>query len=93
MSPFTVSSVRGDGNLRVKYGWKVGNKKGAFIKPAGCTGAEPGSASYHRNKKRLYELILGKQVQVGEVVKLDRGSLVCRVYYEGRDLAEYFPEN
>ncbi|RLB91134.1 MAG: thermonuclease family protein, partial [Deltaproteobacteria bacterium] len=39
---------------------------------------------------KLSNLILGKTVELGNAYRIDRGRLVCDVYYQGRNLADYF---
>ncbi|HDQ26452.1 MAG TPA: hypothetical protein ENN43_06890 [bacterium] len=92
MSPFRVSSVSSENRFRVQYGWKCGDKKGAFIKPAGLKAPARGTEAYNGFLKKLYSLVLGKQVEVGEVVNFSNGTLLCRVYYNGRELRDYFSE-
>lgn len=92
MSPFTVNSIRNNDRLRVVYGWKCGNKKGVFIKPAGYRLPGRGMPGYESAMKKLYALILGKEVQVGEVVEISSDTMTAKVYYRGRELKYYFPE-
>jgi len=40
----------------------------------------------------LSRLILGEEVDLRAAHKVDRGRLVCDVYYKGQYLADYFPE-
>jgi len=92
MSSFTVSSIRDTENFRVVYGWKCGDKKGIFIKPAGYSVPRPGMPGYNHAMKRLYALILGKQVEVGEVIAITTDTMTARIYYKGKELKHYFPE-
>lgn len=43
-------------------------------------------------KNKLERLISGRQVELGSAYKVDRGRLVCDVYLNGKNLADYFPE-
>lgn len=92
MSPFTVNSIRDAETFRVVYGWKCGDKKGIFIKPAGYRAPAPGMPGYDSAMKKLYALILGKQVEVGEVVAITSNSMTAKIYYKGKELKYYFPE-
>ncbi|HRU38964.1 MAG TPA: hypothetical protein P5511_03730 [Candidatus Goldiibacteriota bacterium] len=92
MSPFIVSSISDTQKFRVVYGWKCGNKKGLFIRPAGCRTPGRGMPGYEPAMKKLYSLILGKEVQVGEVVEISSDTMTARIYYKGKELKYYFPE-
>lgn len=43
-------------------------------------------------KQKLARLIQGKVVNLAKAHAIDRGRLVCDVYYNGRNLADYFKE-
>jgi len=92
MSPFTVSSINDTEKFRVVYGWKCGDKKGLFIRPAGYSAPRRGMPGYEPAMKKLYSLILGKEVQIGEVVEISSGTMTAKIYYRGKELKHYFPE-
>jgi hypothetical protein len=92
MSPFTVNSIKEADRFRVVYGWKCGDKKGVFIKPAGYRMPGKGMPGHESAMKKLYSLILGKEVQVGEVVAITNDTMTAKIFYRGRELKYYFPE-
>ena len=92
MSPFTVNSIKDAEKFRVVYGWKCGEKKGIFIKPAGYRAPGRGMPGYESAMKKLYSLILGKEVQVGEVVAITSDTMTAKIFYRGKELKYYFPE-
>ncbi len=92
MSPFTVSSIKDAGKFRVVFGWKCGDKKGQIIKPAGCRAPGRGMPGYESAIRKLYALILGKEVQVGEVIAITSDTMTAKIYFRGKELKYYFPE-
>jgi hypothetical protein len=92
MSPFVVSSINDADIFRVMYGWKCNGKKGAFIRPAGYCGPKAGMPGYKEIKRRLYNLILGKEVKVGRIVGMKKNSMECDIFINGRNLLEYLSD-
>ncbi len=62
------------------------------MRPTGYDAPEMSSLGGEPAKDRLSRLILGQQVELGKAYKIDRGRLVCDVYYRGKNLSAYFPE-
>ncbi|MFP4465804.1 MAG: hypothetical protein ACLFP1_02000 [Candidatus Goldiibacteriota bacterium] len=89
MPDFFVSSINNASAFRVAYGWKCGGKTGVFIRPAGFNAPKPGNSGYGQIVSRLDSLILGKKVQVGEVRGFLRDTLICDIYYKGKNILEY----
>lgn len=82
-----------DGDTFVVYPeWVWENKKGNLIRPLGYDTPEINEYGYEEAKQKLKRLIMGKTVELGRGVGIDRGRLLCHVFYNGKDLAEYFPE-
>lgn len=92
MNNFTVDSVIDGDTFTVKGGWKWNDQTGEAVRPTGYDTPEKGQPGYEEATKKLTNLILGKQVQLGKAVNLDHGRLVCDVFFNGKNLADYFPE-
>ena len=60
------------------------------MRPTGYDAAELRAYGGQSAKDKLQRLILGKQVDLRTAHRMDRGRLVCDVYFQGRNLADYF---
>lgn len=88
-----VSEVVDGDTFKVKNGWEWNGKKGDTVRPTGYNTPEKWNPGYERAKKRLENLILNKKVDIKDAKIVDEwGRLVAEVYYDGKNLAEYFPE-
>jgi micrococcal nuclease len=91
MAEFTVSEIVDGDTFKVKGGWEWNEKKGESIRPTGYNTPERGEPGYEQAKQKLKKLILGKKVDIRSVKTIDKwGRLVAQVYYNGKDLADYF---
>ena len=92
MSSFKVVSVIDGDTFDVNPNWNWSGKKGNRIRPTGYDAPELYKPGGLAAKEKLRRLILGKQVDLKTAYKVDRGRLVCDVYLDGKNLADYFPE-
>ncbi|MEW6557523.1 MAG: thermonuclease family protein [Elusimicrobiota bacterium] len=93
MSNFIVSEIIDGDTFKVSGGWKWNDKTGDAVRPTGYDTPEKGESGYEEAKRKLTNLILNKTVDIRDVKTVDKyGRLVADVYYNGRYLAEYFPE-
>jgi len=93
MADFIVSEIVDGDTFKVKNGWKWNEKKGDTVRPTGYDTPEKGETGYEQAKQKLKDLILGKTVDIKSVKIVDQwGRLVADVYYNGKNLADYFPE-
>lgn len=93
MAEFTVSEVIDGDTFKVKNGWKWKDKTGEVIRPTGYDTPEKGEPGYEEAKKKLSNLVLNKKVDIRDVKTIDEyGRLVADVYFNGKNLADYFPE-
>ena len=68
-------------------------KKGDIIRPTGYNTPEKGEQGYEQAKQKLKDLIWEKTVDIKNAKIVDEwGRLVADVYYNGKNLADYFPE-
>ena len=91
METFTVTEIIDGDTFVVRNGWEWNGKSGDRVRPTGYNAPEIPSSSGYTAKQKLSRLILNQQVQLGPVATIDRGRLVCDVFFNGRNLADYFP--
>ena len=72
--------------------WRWEGQSGIRVRPTGYNTPEEGQPGYERAKERLGELILGREVELKNFADIDCDRLVCDVYFNGKNLADYFPE-
>jgi len=90
MSTFTVTRIIDGDTFDVTPQWKWNGQTGSRVRPTGYNAPEMGTYGGQAAKDKLSNLVLGKAVELGSAYKVDRGRLVCDVYYRGRNLADYF---
>lgn len=87
----TINIIDGD-TFEVLPSWKWKNESGNRVRPTGYNTPEKGQLGYENSKAKLENLILGKDVELRTAYRIDRARLVCDVYFNGSNLADYFPE-
>lgn len=92
MPAFTVTSVIDGDTFDVSPQWKWNGQAGTRVRPAGYDAPELHAYGGQAAKDKLSRLILGGQVDLRTAHKVDRGRLVCEVYFRNRNLTDYFPE-
>lgn len=93
MADFIVSEIVDGDTFKVKNDWKWNEKKGDTIRPTGYDTPEKGESGYEEAKQKLKNLILDKTVDIRSTKTVDEwGRLVADVYYNGKNLADYFPK-
>ena len=92
MSTFKVISIIDGDTFDVSPQWKWNNQTGTRIRPAGYDAPELPTHKGLAAKDKLSKLIYGKQVELRSAYRIDRGRLVCEVYFGNKKLADYFPE-
>ncbi len=92
MSTFTVTAIIDGDTFEVSPQWKWNGETGSRVRPTGYDAPELHAYGGQAAKDKLSRLILGKEVDLRTAYKVDRGRLVCDVYFRGKNLADYFPE-
>ena len=92
MSLFKVTTVIDGDTFDVNPGWKWDGQSGNRVRPTGYDAPELHAPGGQAAKEKLQRLIFGKEIELGNAYKVDRGRLVCDVYFGGKNLADYFPE-
>jgi len=91
MSFKVIKAIDGD-TIEVTPTWNWDNQNGSIVRPEGYDTPELGQPGYQAAKDKLASLVLGKYVELKNAVKITHGRLLCEVYYNGRNLADYFAE-
>ena len=92
MAEFEVAEVIDGDTFKVKTNWNWNGKSGDIVRPTGYNTPEEGQSGYEEATKKLRKLILGKTVDLKKVIKITQERLLCDVYFDGKNLADYFPE-
>lgn len=93
MAVFRVIGVVDGDTFDVASGWQWNGQRGSRVRPTGYDAPEVGTQAGEKAKAKLAGLILGQELELGTAYKVDRGRIVCDVYFRGRSLAGYFPEH
>jgi endonuclease YncB( thermonuclease family) len=92
MPAFRVTSIIDGDTFAVNPQWQWGGQSSAHVRPTGYDAPELHEPGGQAAKNKLSGLILGRDVELRTAHRIDRGRLVCDVYFSGRNLADYFPE-
>lgn len=90
MARFTVTSIIDGDTFEVSPSWQWQGQTGNRVRPAGYDAPEIGELGGVSATLKLSQLILHKQVELGTAYRVDRGRLVCEVFLQGRNLADFF---
>ena len=90
MHNFQVTRIIDGDTFEVNPNWQWNGQSGDRVRPTGYDAAEIGSRGAAAATSWLSNLILGRTVGLGSAYKIDRGRLVCDVYFNGRSLADYY---
>jgi endonuclease YncB( thermonuclease family) len=88
----TVTRVIDGDTFEITPEWAWEGQKGNTVRPKGYDAPEVSQPGYEAAKTKLQELILNKEVDLIKPIAITYGRLLCEVQYEGKDLADYFPE-
>ena len=88
----TVTEIVDGDTFKISPGWKWNNNKGDTIRPTGYDTPERGEEGFEETTERLQQLILGKEVELGNPIRMSYHRLLVDVFFEGKHLREYFPE-
>ena len=92
MSAFTVTAIIDGDTFEVSPQWKWNGETGTRVRPTGYDAPELHAYGGQAAKDKLSRLILREEVDLRTAYKVDRGRLVCDVYFRGKNLVDYFPE-
>lgn len=89
---FKVIEVIDGDTFDVSPNWSWGDQEDKRVRANGYNAPEEGQPGYQAAKEKLERLILNKEVELRNPINITYGRLLCDVYYEGKNLADYFPE-
>jgi len=92
MPLFTVTSIIDGDTFEVSPKWNWNGTTGTRVRPTGYDATELNAYGGQAAKAKLSKLIHGKEVEIREGYRVDRGRLICKVHFKNTDLADYFPE-
>jgi endonuclease YncB( thermonuclease family) len=90
MHTFQVTRIIDGDTFEVNPNWTWRHESGNRVRPTGYDAAETGARGGAAATSKLSALLLGRSVQLGNAYRIDRGRLVCDVFFNGRNLAGYF---
>lgn len=90
MHTFQVTRIIDGDTFDVNPNWKWGGESGDRVRPTGYDAAEVGTRGGSAATAWLSGLILGRSIQLGNAYRIDRGRLVCDVYFNGHELSNYY---
>ncbi len=91
MESFTVTAVIDANTFEVSPVWIYGEESGEKVRATGYDPPKAGKSALAAEQK-LSVLIQNKKVELGTPQGVERGRLICDVYFEGVNLASYFSE-
>ena len=86
-----VAYIEDGDTFIVKPNWVWQGKEGDVIRPTGYDTPEKGAKEYIEMTNKLAILILNKEVEINPV-SFSYDRLVCDVYIDGKNIADFFPE-
>lgn len=97
MAKFTVAQVLDGDTFTVKERWSFTKSDGTkvtgdTVRPTGYNTPELGKPGSGETTLKLLNLLKGRMVELKNVVNISYGRIVCDVYLDGKNLADYFPE-
>jgi len=92
MSNFRVNNIVDGDTFDVSGGWKWNGETGSRVRPTGYNAPELNTHEGQIAKGKLNNLIFNEIVDLRRAHRIDRGRLVCDVYFKEKYLADYFPE-
>lgn len=91
METFTVTAVIDANTFEVSPEWVYEEQSGEKVQATGYDPPKAGKPGMSAEQK-LSVLIHNKKVELGTPQGVERGRLICEVYFQGMNLAHYFSE-
>jgi hypothetical protein len=95
MEQFKVIEVLNGDQIKVSPQWAWQGEEGDIVVVFGYTTPQKGMEGFEFAKKKLQKLIEGRMVELFRPMlfsKYGKDKLVCSVYLDGIDIANFFPE-
>ena len=91
METFTAEAVVDGNTIIISPPWKLDEETGDTIRATGYNPPKSGKEALKAEQK-LSVMIQNKHIELDTPQGVEKGKLVCDVYYNGINLADYFPE-
>ncbi len=69
--------------------WRWEGQSGIKVKVAGIEALYEGEVGYARAKEKLKSVVEGREVELRNEKEVDYDKLVCDVYVDGKNVADY----
>ena len=89
---FRATRIIDGDTFETSSNWKWNNQTGRVVRVNGYDTPEEGKSGHQSAKDKLENLILNKDVELKNPIRITYGRLLCDVYYNGKNIADYFPE-
>lgn len=89
---YLVTEVIDGDSFKVSPNWTLNFESGDTVRANGYDTPEENEPGFFKAKQKLKDLIEGKHVELRNKIKITYGRLLCDVYFQGRNLKDYFPE-
>ena len=89
---FEVTRVIDGDTFEMSSNWKWNDQTGRVVRVNGYDTPEEREPGYQAAKDKLEDLILNKDVELKNPIRITYGRLLCDVYYNGKNIADYFLE-
>ncbi|MFH1790414.1 MAG: thermonuclease family protein [Candidatus Omnitrophota bacterium] len=87
---YKVTTIIDGDTLEVMPNWNWNEHEGNVVRPVGYDTPEWGQPVYQEAKDKLTDLILNKEVEFKNPIMHTYERVLCYVYYQGRNVVEYF---
>lgn len=84
MTSFTVIKIIDGDSFEVSPNWKWNDQTGSAIRAYGYDTPEENDLGHQTAENKLTELILNKEVELKNPVRITYGRLLCNVYHNVR---------
>lgn len=91
MNSKVIEVIDGD-TFKVSPEWKWSDHSGSVVRAIGYDTPEEGQPGYQEAKDKLASLIFDKEVELKNPIRITYSRLLCDVYCNEKNLADYFPE-
>ena len=89
---FEVTKIIDINTFEVTPFWEWHGENGVLVHVVSYKAPAPGKLGHEKFKNRLMELLFGKRVTLKDAIAIEDDALVCEVYIDGINLAEYLHE-
>jgi endonuclease YncB( thermonuclease family) len=91
MATFRIESVIDGNTFEVSPPWEFDGETGKLVQATGYDAPKSGKGAIAAEQK-LSILMQNKNVELESPQGIEGGKLLCEVYFQGINLADYFPE-